>query len=105
MEILETNADGKILLRVDKSLYNHESILKATYKFTNNCFIHITLLDTQNYGIYFTAKKPEVDLLAQVNEFSNELIDQELRYSLEESNKSIKELIIKKAFFPFQNNG
>lgn len=104
MENIENLENGKILLRVYKSLHHYEAILKASYRFTENCFIHITSLDTQNYGIYFTAKKPEVDLLAQANEFSNELIDQELRYSLEESNRSIKELIIKKAFFPFQNN-
>lgn len=101
---IEKFENDKILLRADKSIYHYDSILKASYKFTNNCFIHIASLDPQIYGIYFTSKKSDVNLLAEVNEFCNELIDQEIRYSLEQSNKSTKELIVKKAFFPFQNN-
>lgn len=104
METIQKLEDGRLLLRIDKTIYHHESILAAAYKFTDICYIRIDSLDSQYYGVYFTPKDPQTDLFAQANNFSNELIDQQIRYDLEKSNRSIKELIIKKVFFPFQND-
>ena len=104
MDVIQKLEDGRLLLKIDKSIYHQESILSTMYKFTDNCYIHIDSLDSDYYGVYFTAKHSNMDLFSEVNNFCNELIDQEIRYNLNSSNKSIKELIIKKAFFPFQNN-
>jgi His-Xaa-Ser system protein HxsD len=104
MEPIQKLENGQILLRVDKNIHNHEAILSTAYKFTENCHIQITSLDSNCYGVYFSSKNPNTDLSSQVNDFCNELIDQQLRYNLDKSNKSIKELVIKKAFFPFQDN-
>ena len=104
MEPIEKLQDGRLLLRVSKALYSHEAILTTAYKFTDNCYIHVDSLDSDYYGVFFTAKEPSIDLFSQVNDFYNELADQQIRYNLCQSNRSIKELIIKKAFFPFQDN-
>ena len=104
MEIIKNLENGKLLLKVDKSIYHHEAILAAAYKFTDNCYIHIDSMDSKYYGIYFSPKKDDMDLASKVNEFCNELIDQQIRYNLDNSNRSIKELIVKRAFFPFQND-
>lgn len=104
MELIQKLENGQILLRVDKNIYNHEAILSSVYKFTDNCYIHVVSLDSDYYGIYFEPKNSNIDLFSQVNNFCNELIDQQLRLNLDKSNKSIKELIIKKAFFPFQDH-
>lgn len=104
MQPIEKIEDGKFLLRINKAIYSHEAILATTYKFTENCYIHIDSLDSDYYGAFFTAKHPNIDLIYQVNNFCNELVDQQIRYNLDESNRSIKELIIKKAFSPFENN-
>jgi len=104
MEPIERLKDGRLLLRVNKAIYNHEAILAVAYKFTENCYIHIESLNSDYYGVYFTTKDPIKDLVFQVNNFCNELFDQQIRYNLDQSNRSIKELIIKKAFFPFENN-
>ena len=105
MEIIEELENGKIVLKVDKSLYCQEAILAATYKFTDTYYIHVTSVDSNNYGVYVTPKNSENDAKSVINEFCNELIDQQIRHTLEQSNNSIKALIIKKAFFPFQKNG
>lgn len=105
MEIIEESENGKIVLKVDKSLYCQEAILTATYKFTDTCYIHITSMDSNNYEVYITPKNSETDVNSVINEFYNELIDQQIRYNLAQSNNSIKALIIKKAFFPFQEHG
>ena len=104
MEIMQKLEDGRLLLRVDKNIYQHEAILSATYKFTDNCYIHIDSLDSNYYGAYFTQKHPADDLTFQVNAFCNELIDQQIRLNLNNQNRSVKELIIKKAFFSFQDH-
>ena len=104
MGIIQKLEDGKLLLRVDKTVYNHDAILSATYKFTDNCFIYIDSIDASYYGVYFSPKNPIIDSISQVNDFCNELIDQQIRLNLDRSNKSIKELIMRKAFFPFQDH-
>lgn len=105
MEIIEELENGKIVLKVDKSLYCQEAILTATYKFTDTCYMHVMSVDSNNYGVYITPKNTETDVKLVINEFYNELIDQQIRHNLVQSNNSIKALIIKKAFFPFQENG
>ncbi len=104
MEIIQKLKNGQLVLRVEKSIYNHEAILSTAYKYTDKCYLYITSLDSDYYGVYFKAKDSNIDLIAQINDFCNELIDQQLRHNLEESNKSIKELIVKKAFFPFEGH-
>lgn len=103
MDIIERTDDGRLLLRVSKSLYHHESIQKAAYKFTDSCFVYINPIDADNYEVSFLPKNSGAELNSKINEFCNELIDEELRYSLNASSKPIKELIIRKAFFPFEN--
>lgn len=104
MKMIQKLDDGRLLLKVDKTFYDHESVLAATYKFTDTCYIHVKSIDSEHYGVYFSPRQLDVDLVSQVNSFCNELIDQQVRQSLERSNKSIKEMIVKKAFFPFHEN-
>jgi His-Xaa-Ser system protein HxsD len=105
MEIMQKFDDGRILLRVNKTIYCQEAILAAAYKFSDNYYVHVDSLDSDYYGVYFAAKQhPDTDLISHIKNFGNELIDQQLRYNLDQSNKSIKELIIKKAFFPFESD-
>ncbi|HDZ87457.1 MAG TPA: His-Xaa-Ser system protein HxsD [Nitrospirae bacterium] len=103
MDIIQRLETGKLILRVDKSMFHREAILSAAYKFTDSCYIQIASLDSDYYGVYFTSKSPNIDLDYKVNGFCNELIDQQLRHNLDDSNKSIKAMIIKKAFFPFHD--
>ncbi|MEW6614811.1 MAG: His-Xaa-Ser system protein HxsD [Thermodesulfobacteriota bacterium] len=105
MEMMKELESGKLLLKVNKNLYkSKEVIFSAAYKFTDNCYIQIDSIDPDYYGVFFQVKKSDIDLISEVNEFCNELIDQQIRYDLNNSNSSIKELIIKKAFSPFQND-
>lgn len=104
MNQIEKLEDDQTFLRVEKHLYDHEAILSAAHKFTDLCYIHITSINADYFGIFFSLKNSNADLNTCIKEFCNELIDQQIRHNLEKSNKSIKELIIKKAFFPFQES-
>lgn len=104
MGLLQKLEDGRLLLPVEKSIYQHDAILSAAFKYTDDCYIHVASMDSDYYGVYFTPKQSNIDLISQINDFSNELIDQQIRHNLDNSNRSIKELIIRKAFFPFQDH-
>jgi His-Xaa-Ser system protein HxsD len=104
IEVIDKLEEDRLLLRVNKAIYNHEALLAAAYKFNDTCYVHVDSLDSDHYGVFFTAKDTGIDLFFQVNNFCNELMDQQIRYNLDKSNRSIKELIVKKAFFPFKDN-
>jgi His-Xaa-Ser system protein HxsD len=103
MELIINLEDGEILLKLNREIYTQEAILETSYKFTHSCNIHI---DSEQiyFNVFFSAQNDNINLKDQVDRFCNELIDQQVRYNLSKSNKEIKELIIRKAFFPFQNN-
>ncbi|MBW2063336.1 MAG: His-Xaa-Ser system protein HxsD [Deltaproteobacteria bacterium] len=104
MEIITVPETNELLVKIDKSLYDHEAVLAAAYKFTDAFYIRLDSTDSQHYGAYFSAKKDSVDIMSVIGEFCNELIDAQIRHDLEKSSRPIKALIIKKAFFPFQEH-
>jgi His-Xaa-Ser system protein HxsD len=103
MELIINFQDGKILLKLNREIFTQEAILETSYKFTHSCNIHIDS-ELLYFKVFFSAQNDNINLKDQVDRFYNELIDQQIRYNLSISNKEIKELIIRKAFFPFQND-
>ncbi len=104
MGIIKISKDHNIFLKISKSIYDRQAILKTAYAFTDTCHIHVDSFDADNYAVYFSGKNDNNDLESIIKEFCNELIDQQIRHDLNDNNKAIKELIIKKAFFPFLND-
>lgn len=102
MEIVDIH-DGNFVLKFAKSIYSEQAILSTTYKFTNYCYVHVENVDNEHYGVFFRPKEEGLDVQQKIDEFCNELIDQQVRHNLQDSNRAIKELIIRKAFFPFDD--
>lgn len=98
--IQRLNEDESVLT-LDKKIYHIDAILTTTYKFTNEFYIHVSDADADHYCVSFDQIQSNSDIGNTINKFCNELIDQQVRYNLAISNKAIKALIIKKAFFPF----
>ena len=90
MEPIKEMEEGRLLLRVNKAIYSHEALLATGYKFNDTCYIHVDSLDSDYYGIFFASKDTEIDLFSQVNNFCNELMDQQIRYNLDKSNRSLQ---------------
>lgn len=100
-EIIQTIEENKMLLEVSKEVYENDAILNASYKFTDNCKIHIDPINDEKVGVYFTKKENTKDSLKEIAlDFCNELIDQQLRLNTERDYKVIREEIVKKAFLP-----
>ena len=101
-EVLKKLSDGRILLEINKETYNMDTVLKTSYKFTDRCYIHADIISENKIGVYFKAKNNEV-IEKVIDDFCNELIDQQVRFKIEGEYGSIRDLIIKKAFSPIDS--
>ena len=100
IEILQS---GRMLLKVDKSIYECEAVLRAAYSFTDTCFVEIESVEGDKYAVYFSHKNSNVNLEVVIKEFCNELIDQQIRLDLERKHGKIREIIVKQAFAPLRD--
>jgi len=99
--MIEKINDSELLLKVNKNLYDSEAVLQTSYKFTDRCYIHIDPISEDVIGVYFKLKHGDLASLEEtVNEFCNELIDQQVRVIVERNYGSIRDEIVKKAFSP-----
>lgn len=96
-DIIKQIENNKLFLTVPNDLYEKEAILKASYKFTDKCFINIEPIGTLT-EIYFQSKTENTNLENIALEFGNELIDQQVRLVTGREFKTIREEIVKKAF-------
>lgn len=97
--------DTSISYFVDKSIYTKNVILKCTYWYAGEYRISITDHDDKFYHIRFSPNTISKQWNQIANKliimFERDLIDYSLRDIIDEETKNIKELIIAKAFAPF----
>jgi len=103
--VIKKIGDKEFFVEVSNKIYTKEAILESSYKFTDKYYIHITNSAKFTVRVYFKQKKGDIPLQNIAEEFCNELIDQQLRVDLEKKMEPIRELILKKAFFPFEEKG
>lgn len=104
-DIIREIQDNKILLKLDKSIYEKEAVLAASYKMTNLCFIVVKPLENNQLGVYFEAKnsQSEDELKAIAKNYCNEVLDQQTRLDVEKRYGNIRDLLVKQAFSPIEN--
>ena len=78
----------------DKSIYSLEALLKASYRFLDDVYIHLSQ-EEQNWVVSWI-EKDGTNITA--NEFENELIAQQLRYQILERTADIRKLMLARAF-------
>jgi len=96
-DFIKVIEENKLILSVSKEIYEKESIINSTYKFTDKCYILIDSSEN-NYEILFESKDLHANLKEIAMLFSNELIDQQIRINCAKEFKFIQEEIVKKAF-------
>ncbi len=97
--------DGRILIKLNKSIYEKEAVMAAAYKMTNSCFIIVKPLKDNQFGVYFEPKdnQNEDELRAIAKNYCNEVLDQQTRLDVEKQYGNIRALLIKQAFSPIEN--
>jgi len=97
--------DGRIQIKLNKSVYEKEAIMAAAYKLTNSCFIIVKPLENNQLGVYFEPKnnQSENELTAIAKNYCNEVLDQQTRLDVEKQSGNIRDLLVKQAFSPTKN--
>ena len=60
-EIIKTLVDGRLLLEINKTIYDIKAITQTSYKFTDKCYIHIDPISEHIIGVYFKNKPENTD--------------------------------------------
>jgi His-Xaa-Ser system protein HxsD len=89
------------ILKINKEIYEIDTVLKTANKFADKYYLNIENIDNQLI-IKFTSKnEAEFPILDTVlDDFSNELIDQQVRAMVQKECSSIRDKIVEKAFSP-----
>jgi His-Xaa-Ser system protein HxsD len=99
MNNIPTKTHGSSIT-LSTTIYSLESIKKAAYKFADRASILIipgtesSIIATFN----FTGKNPQDNLEQVISEFSNELLDQDLREVVKRETSALRNLILAHAF-------
>ena len=91
--------NDKFKVVVDMSLYAKESLVSACYKYTDHFYVHQKTIDN-NIEVVFESKDCNVVTDIVVKQFCNELIDQQVRYNMNQQFGHIRDLIVEEAFKP-----
>jgi His-Xaa-Ser system protein HxsD len=86
---------------VDESLYPLDAIYGAAYIFVDRCFVFFSRPESQRVQVRLKARgaTTETELETLAGEFSNELLNQVLRFRLAESTAKLREYTMARAFF------
>ena len=80
-----------------KEVYNKDALLKAAYSYTDRAYIHIDV-DENNYIVDVNMKDNSESNDIKLEAFQNEILAQMVRQDIRRKTKSIRELILARAF-------
>jgi His-Xaa-Ser system protein HxsD len=89
---------GLIGVEIDSRLFGLSAVLRTAYKFADRCHIFIQNSDREFIWLAMLRPKTTTQAFDLAGDFSNELIDQRLRQSLEEQFGNLRTLIVAQAF-------
>ena len=89
-----------VAVPIDLRLYSREAALRAAYKLTDRCFVLLERDSDAGHTIiaFLAGRSASADLGALALELRNELIDQQLRCTLEQQFNDVRTLIVAQAF-------
>jgi len=100
-KVLKQIDENEFLLELSNGVYEKEIILATISKFTNKCYIYLDETAGENFILQFKPKEnKKEDLKLLIEDFCNELIDQQLRVDPEKEYGKSQNIIVKKAFSP-----
>jgi len=90
----------RVACEVETSIYSLSSILRASYKFTDNAYVFLSWQDSAAglLNVVLTPKAVDENLEVLMGNFVNELLDQRLREVTEKQFGELRTLITAQAF-------
>jgi His-Xaa-Ser system protein HxsD len=93
----ETTAAG-VSMTIELHIYPLDIVLRACHAFTDRCYVFPRDCDGDRVTIDFAPRDPQTSLRELAGEFSNELLEQQLRAAIGEETRAIRELLVAQAF-------
>ena len=87
---------------VDLTLYCRDAILNTAYLFTDRYYVDVKTIDEKTASVRMVPKDSAVRQENILQEFMNELVDQQLRTRLRRETAEIHRMIIAEAFAPLE---
>ncbi len=81
-------------IRVDKSIYTLDVLLKTAFSFTDQVYLHLA----QDENSWIISWKGKAEASVDASEFENELISQQLRERITEKTAEVRKLLLARAF-------
>lgn len=78
-----------------KEIYSKEALIRAAYSFTDRFYLHLDC-DEESYYVSLKPKNPSYTV--QMETFQNELLAQMVRIQIREQTKTVRELLLARAF-------
>jgi His-Xaa-Ser system protein HxsD len=92
-------SDGALQLALSSEIYSVDAILRTCYWLTDRCYVHLSkTTDSQVLTTLIAKGGQEMETNAVAWQFLNELLDNQLRVSLQRETASIREMIVAQAF-------
>jgi len=89
-----------IAIPVDLRVYGLDAVMRASYKFTDRAYILLerTPEPSSEVIVFIVGRSAATDVSTMALEFNNELLDQQLRCTLEAQFRDVRSLIVAQAF-------
>lgn len=92
-------SDGALQLALSSEIYSVDATLRTCYWLTDRCYVHLSKAsDGQLIATLIAKSGQEADTNAAAWQFLNELLDNQLRVSLQRETANIREMIVAQAF-------
>ena len=88
----------EIIVCVDANVYRLSAVKKAAYRLADRCFVRVEAVADGHFQVTLTAKAGNTPLHTLEGDFRNELLDQDLRETIAEETKGVRNLILAQAF-------
>jgi His-Xaa-Ser system protein HxsD len=97
-----TLEDKRFMVAVNTELYDKEAIVASAYKFSNRFYIYQNISEKypKIIDVFFENKENSAITEADVKDFCNDLIDQQIRIHTTRQFGHIRDLIVEEAFKP-----
>jgi len=101
---IEIISAEKWLIKLDKSIYDKEAVLKTGFIFQDHFDVKVSSISDKIFGVLISKKEVDVDVNDIAKRFFNELIDQQIRLDNEKMFGDLRKEIVKQAFRPVHFN-
>lgn len=100
-------SDEHLAIRVNLDIYPLNALFRVCYLFTDRCYLFLSEDElpseqmatmTNTVRVRFAKKAADCDLYTIAGEFSNELINQKVRFDIAAETGLIREMIVTQAF-------